>query len=101
MVHVDIEAEEPVRAITFYSEVFDWEVEPWEWPMDYWTITTGPVGEPRIDVDDIDAAIDTVREDGGTVAGDVEPIPGVGRLAYGHDTEGSRFGVMEGTEDAA
>ena len=40
-VHFEIPAENPERAMQFYSTVFGWKFSKWEGPMDYWMITTG------------------------------------------------------------
>ena len=126
VVHFDVEADDPERAMTFYRTVFGWEFEQWDGPIDYWLVSTGPSAEPgidgglarregpapdedaptatytcTIDVADVEATVDAVRDAGGHVASDVDTIPGVGRLAYCVDTEGNRFGVMESVEDAA
>ena len=126
VVHFDIEADDPERAIAFYSEVFGWEFDKWDGPMDYWLISTGDPESPGIDgglakregaaptdntpasrytctvdVDEVERAIELVTEHGGRVPDEVQTIPGVGRLAYCYDTEGNRFGVMESDERVA
>ncbi|KAB1197486.1 MULTISPECIES: VOC family protein [Haloferax] len=126
VVHFDIDADDPERAIAFYSEVFGWEFEKWDGPMDYWLVTTGDPDTPgidgglavrsgpapdddtpasaytcTIDVDDVDSVVQSVAEHGGRVVDDVQTIPGVGRLASCVDTEGNRFGVMESDETTA
>lgn len=125
VVHFDIEAEDPERAMEFYGDLFDWEFDSWDGPMDYWLITTGPADVPgidgglakregpspdpdtpnptftcTIDVDDIQTVVEAIPAHGGEVIRDVEPIPGVGWLAYCTDTEGNRFSVMEEDEEA-
>ncbi|KAB1186918.1 MULTISPECIES: VOC family protein [Haloferax] len=125
VVHFDIGADDPERAISFYSEVFGWEFEKWDGPMDYWLVMTGDPNTPgidgglaprdgpapdddtptatytcTIDVNDVDSVVESVTEHGGRVADDPQTIPGVGRLAYCYDTEGNRFGVMESDETA-
>ena len=42
VVHFEIHAGDPERAISFYQRVFGWAFQKWEGPMDYWVITTGP-----------------------------------------------------------
>src|SRR5918993_4170444 len=49
VVHFEIHAENPERAIAFYRELFGWEFTRWEGPMPYWLIRTGGAGEPGID----------------------------------------------------
>src|ERR1051325_7856097 len=41
VVHFEIAADEPQRAIDFYREVFNWKVQKWEGPQDYWLLITG------------------------------------------------------------
>ena len=48
-IHFEIPAENPERAMQFYSTVFGWKFNKWEGPMDYWIISTGQPGEPGID----------------------------------------------------
>lgn len=49
IIHFEIEAEKPERAIEFYKRVFKWKVEKWKGPIEYWLITTGNKDEPGID----------------------------------------------------
>jgi predicted enzyme related to lactoylglutathione lyase len=120
VVHFEIHAENPERAVGFYTAVFGWEFTKWEGPQDYWLIKTGPDGQPGInggllrrhgpgpadnqpvvsyvctvDTDSVDRALQTITSNGGTVALPKMPIPGVGWLAYAKDTEGNIFGIMQ------
>ena len=79
VVHFEIHADDPERAISFYNSVFDWEFQKWEGPLEYWMIITGAEGTPGIN--------------GGAIVVPKMPIPGVGRLVYAKDTEGNIFGV--------
>jgi predicted enzyme related to lactoylglutathione lyase len=122
VIHFEIHAEQPERAIKFYTAVFGWEFNKWPGPMDYWLITTGPDGQPGIngglirrqgvidgqaviayvctvDTKNVDDAIKTITANGGTIALPKMPVPGVGWLAYAKDTEGNIFGIMH--RDAA
>src|SRR5206468_9528940 len=47
VVHFEIQAEKPERAIAFYTKLFGWKFPKWEGPMPYWLITTGE-NEPGI-----------------------------------------------------
>lgn len=41
VVHFEIHAEDPQRAVNFYSNVFGWDIKKWDNPsMDYWMIMT-------------------------------------------------------------
>ena len=48
-IHFEIPAENPQRAIGFYTNVFGWKFSKWDGPMDYWVISTGQAPEPGID----------------------------------------------------
>ena len=119
-IHFEIHAADPQRAIKFYTQLFGWTFTKWESPMDYWLIKTGEQGTPgidggllpraerrrrpcrpcnafvcTIDVADVDATAKRVSEFGGTIVVPKMAIPTVGWLAYGHDTEGNIFGMMQ------
>ena len=47
-VHFEIPADNPERAIEFYSSIFGWKFNKWAGPMEYWLITTGEPAEPGI-----------------------------------------------------
>lgn len=118
VIHFEIHAGDPQRAITFYEKLFGWTFQKWEGPMDYWLITTGPEGTPgingglmrrqgeidgqaviayvcTIDVADLDASIAAAEANGGKQALPKMQIPGVGWLAYYKDTEGNIFGMLQ------
>jgi len=118
VIHFEIHAENPERAIKFYTNIFGWKFDRWPGPMDYWLITTGPEGQPginggmirrqgtidgtaviahvcTIDVDSVDASSATITAQGGTIVVPKMPIPGVGWLLYAKDTEGNIFGIMQ------
>ena len=42
VVHFEIHAGDPERAVNFYQTLFGWNFQKWEGPMPYWLITTGP-----------------------------------------------------------
>lgn len=117
VVHFELAADDPERAVQFYRTVFGWEIEKWTGPMDYWLIMTGPEGEPGIDgglgkrddpgrhttntieVDSVDEYVEKVVANGGKVVVPKHAVPGVGYMAYCADTEGNVFGIM--TSDPA
>jgi hypothetical protein len=125
-IHFEIHAENPQRAIKFYSDLFGWTFSKWSGPQDYWLVKTGEAGTPGIDggllprrgpgpiamqptnafvctvdVTDVDAAIRRVGDVGGTIVVPKMPIPGVGWLAYANDSEGNIFGIMQMDAKAA
>lgn len=113
VIRFEIPAENPERAAKFYREVFGWEIQKWAGPMDYWLAKTGAEGQPgingglmrregpctgptnTIDVASVDAAVQTVQTKGGKLVIPKMAIPGIGYLAYCHDTEGNLFGMLQ------
>ena len=49
VIHFEIHAEQPERAVRFLESVFGWTFNKWPGPMDYWLIKTGDEGERGID----------------------------------------------------
>jgi predicted enzyme related to lactoylglutathione lyase len=112
-IHFEIPAENPERAIRFYSSVLGWTFTKWDGPVDYWIVTTGDASEPGINgglmprrdpaqpcvntvnVSDLDAMIQKVESSGGLCVVPKMPVPGIGWLAYCKDTEGHIFGMMQ------
>ena len=41
VIHFEISADNPERAVKFYRKVFDWKIKKWEGPAGYWLVTTG------------------------------------------------------------
>jgi predicted enzyme related to lactoylglutathione lyase len=40
VVHFEIHAENPERAVSFYKDLFGWTFTKWDGPMEYWMILT-------------------------------------------------------------
>lgn len=124
VVHFEIHAEQPERAIRFYRSVFEWEFIPFPGAgEDYWFIKTGETGQAGIDgglvqrrvpldgtaiiayvctvaVSHLDRYLMKIRASGGQLVHEKRPVPGIGWLAYAKDTEGNIFGLLEADEDA-
>lgn len=118
IIHFEIEAEKPERAIEFYKRVFGWKVEKWKGPIEYWLITTGNKDEPgidgglsrrtddqpstvnTIDVPSVDEYVRKVKSNGGSIVRPKMAVPGVGWMVYFKDPEGNIFGMMESDESA-
>src|SRR5439155_176832 len=123
VIHFEIHAGEPERAINFYQKLFNWTFQKWEGPMPYWLVITGPDGQPGIngglvlrrgeidgqaviayvctvDVVSLDESVETATANGGSIALPKMAVPGVGWLAYCKDTEGNIFGMMQADEKA-
>jgi predicted enzyme related to lactoylglutathione lyase len=120
VVHFEIHAEDPERAVAFYRKVFGWEISKWDGPQEYWLIRTGDAGQPGIDggllrrhgpgpvpgqavngyvctvdVPSVDEYTGNVTANGGQIALPKMAVPGIGWLAYATDTEGNIFGMMQ------
>ncbi len=48
VVHFEIHADEPERAIEFYKSALGWEFTKWDGAGEYWLIITGSPDEPGI-----------------------------------------------------
>jgi predicted enzyme related to lactoylglutathione lyase len=112
VIHFEIPADNPDRAVKFYSQIFGWKFDKWPGPQDYWLITTGKE-EPGINggmlrrphpgagtvntigVVSLDETLQQVLAAGGKTVMPRTPIPNVGYLAYCQDTEGNTFGLMQ------
>ena len=120
VIHFEIHADDPERAVKFYKTLFGWELTKWDGPADYWLVNTGPTGQPGInggllrrhgpppaeaqpvnsyvctvDVPNVDEYFAKALSAGGTAALAKMPVPGVGWLAYVKDTEGNIIGMMQ------
>ena len=116
--HFEINADDPLRAKSFYENVFKWKIEKWEGPLEYWLISAGDEDEPGINgglqkrenkedaitnyitVKSADDIIKKIEENGGKIIKPKSPIPGVGYYAIFKDTEGNRLDLMEEDESA-
>ena len=58
----------------------------------------GETTRTYISVDDIDAAIEKVKELGGTITTPKSEIPGMGWYAAGTDSEGNTLALYKGNE---
>jgi predicted enzyme related to lactoylglutathione lyase len=129
IVHFEIHADDPARAAKFYSSIFGWDIKKWDVPgsapMEYWVVTTGPKEKPGInggllrrkgsapkggepvnayvctaEFDDLDATMKQVEAAGGKIALPKMAVPGMAWLAYGIDTEGNIFGMIQNDKEA-
>jgi uncharacterized protein len=115
VIHFELLADDPQRALAFYQNVFGWKSHKWQGSMDYWFLTTGKDEEPgingaimsrtrkgsvytTIDVPSIDKYLQKVKKAGGKVIMKKVAIPGVGFIAYCSDTEENTFGILQKDE---
>jgi uncharacterized protein len=111
--HFNIPSDDPERAQKFYQDVFGWQIDKWDGPMEYWTVKTGDdkqsginggmskripgqIGMTNtIDVPSLDKYASKIQSNGGQVLIPKMPIPGVGYFATCMDTEGNIFGIIQ------
>ena len=111
IIHIELVAADHDRAADFYRKVFGWQVSAAPVPEGYLLARTGE-GEgidgalmsnryqtqptiAWIEVDDLDATLAAVRDAGGARLGEIQELPGVGRLSYIRDTEGVLVGLRQ------
>ena len=123
VIHFEIHADNPDRAVIFYEQLFGWKFHKWDGPIPYWLISTGDGpgidgglmprrGSPPLDgaalnsfasvinVANLDDLIVRIPAAGGEIVVPKSPVPGVGYLAYAKDTERNIFGMMQSDQSA-
>lgn len=109
--HFEITADDTRRAVSFYRDVFGWELAEWEGGQGYHLAHTGEgpgidgavtdrtLGQATVVTVQVDrpleAVLDSIERCGGTVTGEIGEIPGVGRHAYVRDSESNLIGLVE------
>ena len=95
IIHFEISADDPTRASAFYESVFDWRINKWEGPVDYWLVSTDDRDQTSIngairqrmrnettvntvDVPSIDEFTQRVVSAGGRIVVTKSVVPGVG-----------------------
>ena len=119
VVHFEVPFDDADRALGFYRDVFDWQIQSMP-EMGYNLVSTGPSddqgmpSEPgfigggmmqrqdpvttpviTLAVDDIDAALMAVEKNGGSAAGEKMAVGDMGFAAYFADTEGNTVGLWQ------
>lgn len=113
VIHFEITADNPERAVKFYESVFEWKMTPVSGGQAYWLASTGPASEPGIngaiaqrndpgariynivDVPSVDEAVKKIEAAGGKIILPKMAVTGVGYLAYFTDTEGNILGALQ------
>ena len=117
VIHFEIHADNPQRAILFYAEVFGWKFTKWQGQMDYWVIQTMPSNRPGINggltkrefpgqpinvgiaVPSVGDYLARIEARGGkTVVGATE-LPDKTRFAVCQDSEGNALVIVETKEE--
>lgn len=99
-------------AHAFYGKTIGWKTQPWEEDSSYvmFAAQRGPIGAtvtgdvaphwlPYIGTGDIDKTIALAKQNGGTVAKDVDTLSSGSRYAVLQDPYGASFGVYESAEN--
>ena len=111
-VHIELNTTDVAKAKTFYSKLFNWELEDTQMPdFTYTMITVGEgtgggmlkqmmpgapsVWLPYVLVDDIEASTDKVRSLGGKVFKDVTEVEDMGWLSIIQDPTGAVLGLWK------
>jgi len=119
VVHFEVPFDDAERARGFYSDVFDWKIQPMP-EMQYNMVSTGPTSdqgmpsEPgfigggmmerqapvttpviTLQVDDIDATFIAIEKHGGKPLGEKMTIGEMGFAAYFNDSEGNLMGLWQ------
>jgi predicted enzyme related to lactoylglutathione lyase len=118
VIHFEIHAADPEKAVAFYQAIFGWEITKWDGPIEYWVIKTGPDSEPGINggllrrhgeidgtaviayvctvsVAALDATLEAITTAGGQISVPKMTVPHIGWLAYAKDPQGNIFGIMQ------
>ena len=116
--YLDISADEPDRAVNFYRKVFDWQINKWDGPREFWEIKTGESDEPGIDgglskrerigewitpfinIPSIDQYISKIESNGGKIIQAKTAIPTIGYTLLFKDTESNTIGLFEENKQA-
>ncbi len=111
-VHFEIPVDDVARAQAFYKKVFGWRYETYEAFEGYSGVLTsdeegalngGMMAREMpnqtlvfyINVDSLDATLDTLRDAGGEIVAEKMPVPGMGWMAHFRDPEGNVFGLWQ------
>ena len=119
VVHFELPADDPQRAVGFYRDVFGWQVEDWHGDVEYYLASTGPDGEPGINgailrrqapvtrsvttiqVESLNDTLEKLKSAGGAVIDGNRAVTGIGWHAYCEDSEGNVIGVLQPDPQAA
>jgi predicted enzyme related to lactoylglutathione lyase len=118
VVHFEIPFDDADRASKFYADTFGWQMMSMP-EMGYVMVSTGPSGDQGptesgfinggmlkregewtapnlvVDVANLEDALKTVSENGGTTVVERQPVGDMGFTAYFRDSEGNLVGLWE------
>ena len=111
--HFELATTNLEKTASFYRDVFGWQIEKWDGPVEYWLVTTGDHDTPGIngglmqtgpemtgtintvEVEDIDAVLAKALKNGAELIMPKDLIPGVGYQAYIKDNCGIVIGIHQ------
>jgi predicted enzyme related to lactoylglutathione lyase len=108
--HIEFPADDPERAMAFYTAVAGWEFSAMDGMPDYWVfrsgegygggigkrgVTTGQVVRDYIEVSSIEDALAAAERTGGTLKEAKSEIAGMGWFAVVNDPEGNEVGLFQ------
>ncbi len=119
VVHFEVPFDDADRARSFYSDVFDWQINAMP-ELNYTIVSTGPVSDEgmpseagyigggmmqrqapvdtpviTLQVDDIDATVVAIEKHGGSAVGEKLTVGDMGFAAYFKDSEGNLMGLWQ------
>ena len=111
IIHFEIPAFNPEKAITFYKEIFNWDIKKFEGKGEpHWDINTGSgevdgsiirkrthdqVMVNLIEVEDIDSTIEKIEEMDGEIILPKTKVESLGYIIYFKDLDDNVFGAVE------
>jgi len=113
VIHFEIPAIDPERALSFYAATFGWDSKELAEGAAYWVCRCGSASEVGIDgaimtrraegqpvvpiiaVDSVDESCAQISSKGGEIVVPKFEIPGVGFKAFFKDTEGNIMGIAQ------
>ncbi|WP_196260566.1 VOC family protein [Pelagibacterium limicola] len=109
LVHFELTASDAEMTARFYSDILGWTAGPSPHVPNYMLLSgndgaTGAVmsdryqSQPAIlwfEVADIDFVLSSIAKNGGKQQGDINTIPGQGRVVYASDPNGTIFGLKQ------
>ncbi len=112
VIHFEIPADNPERAVAFYEKAFGWKAQKYG-DVNYYLVNAGeekevgingaisersqtnPVTTNTISVESYEEAVEKIKQAGGEILMPKTVVQGIGYMTYCKDTEGNIFGIMQ------
>jgi predicted enzyme related to lactoylglutathione lyase len=119
IIHFEIPATDIPKLKQFYAGLFNWKIEKYPGPMEYWMMQTVPTDDKGmllrpgvnggmtkkehpdqkpvnyISVESIDESIEKVKKLGGKIVMPKQQVPNVGWIATATDPEGNYIALLQ------